>query len=149
MCKRGCTIYWQKIWGFQRDISWPAQVAMQLLIDLNEKMLESMRGSAHDVWQKGWCFKTGDLQIQEEEDIMLPECLTKQKLANYIALSALSEGVHGKGIKNLGAIEAAVKQAWLLRQLDPPECRLWEQNLQHPLHQVCKNCVCHKCVYPL
>ena len=57
------------------------------------QLLESMRGSAHDILQRGGRFKGYNLQTHEPEDILLPECPTKQKVGNHLALSALPEGV--------------------------------------------------------
>ena len=79
------------------------------------KLLESMRGSAHDILQKGGCFNGYNLQTGEQEEIVLPACQAKQTLVNHIALSTLPPGVYGKGTGNLGGIDAAVKPGWLFQ----------------------------------
>lgn len=63
-------------------------------------LLESMRGSAHDILQKGGRFTGYSLQIRESEDIVLPACQSKQNLPNHTALRTLPQGVYGKGTKN-------------------------------------------------
>ncbi len=79
------------------------------------KMLESMRGNAHDILQRGGRFVAYNLQTEQDEAIQLPECHVKQNLANHNALKALPEGVYGRGTGNLGGIDAAVKPGWLFQ----------------------------------
>ena len=78
-------------------------------------MLESMRGNAHDILQRGGHFAAYNLQTEQDEAIELPECHVKQNLANHNALKALPEGVYGRGTGNLGGIDAAVKPGWLFQ----------------------------------
>ena len=79
------------------------------------KLLESMRGSAHDILQRGGRFNGYNLQTGETEDIMLPACQTRQTLPDHTALSSLPQGVYGEGTNNLGGIDAAVKPGWLFQ----------------------------------
>ena len=79
------------------------------------RLLESMQGSTHPISQREGCFKGYNLQIEEEENIVLLECQTKQNLPNFTALSALPEDAYRTGTRSVGGIDAAVKPGWLFQ----------------------------------
>ena len=72
------------------------------------KIMESMRGSAHDKLSKGGSFECRDLKTNEAFTVTLDPAVCIKELPNYTAISELGEDEYGQGKKNLGGIDAVL-----------------------------------------